>query len=393
MFASRTRTALAWAAGGLLAAGCGTGGPPPSEDAEARPHGHVDGAQETAQPQWRLVAADTGDGSLHLIDPATEEVTGLGTAPGIQEAATDGRFAYLGAGDTVTVLDSGTWAVDHGDHAHYYRAEPAILGEVEAGGGLRAAGDTAVTALASDAGAGILDRAALEDGDIARAVAIHGGGALLPRGERLVAADAGGAVRVLDREGAPVGTLDARCPDPRGQALTRRGAVIGCSNGALLVTGEGDSLDARTIAYPDGGADPVAAFHHRPGAPVLAGRAGDEGVWVLDAGAGEWTLLETGPAAAVSAAGEDLPVLVLGEDGRLRAYDPESGEQTAQRRLMEGAGARGAPEPVIRIDTGRAYVNDPAADAVYEIDYNDDLRLARTFELGFSPDVMVETGW
>jgi hypothetical protein len=44
------------------------------------------------------------------------------------------------------------------------------------------------------------------------------------------------------------------------------------------------------------------------------------------------------------------------------------------------------------VDTVRAYVNDPAGKAVHEIDYNDDLRLARSFKLPFAPAHMVETG-
>ncbi|GAA4930100.1 lipoprotein [Streptomonospora halophila] len=394
MMGSRAGAALALAAGGLMAAGCGAGAAEPSGGEESAPHGHVEGAREAAEPQWRLVLADTAAGSLHTLDPATKKAARVGEAAGAEEAATDGRFAYFSSGGSTTVLDSGAWTVDHGDHVHYYTAEPAVLGEVATGGGLRAAADKAVSALVSGAGIRFLDRAALADGEIVRTAADLGGAAALPYGERLVVAGRDGSVRVFDRSGASAAAAIAEdCPDPRGQAVTRRGAVIGCSDGALVVTGEGGSLKAEKIAYPDEGADPVRSFHHRPGAPVLAGAAGDDGVWVLDVAAGEWTLLDTGPAAAVSAAGEQMPLLVLGEDGRLSAYDPATGERTAQNRLMDAETAGASPAPSLTVDTARAYVNDPAADAVYEVDYNDDLRLARTFDLAFSPDLMVETGW
>src|SRR5690625_4036747 len=87
-----------------------------------------------------------------------------------------------------------------------------------------------------------------------------------------------------------------------------------------------------------------------------------------------------------------MPVLVLGTDGTLRAYDPESGDQTDETELMDPPGS-GASAPTVRVDTGRAYVNDPAADAVYEIDYNDDPRLARNFDFGFRPELVIQTGW
>ncbi|MBX9390193.1 hypothetical protein ACFPZ0_19185 [Streptomonospora nanhaiensis] len=390
---STTRAVLACAAGGLLATGCGgaTGGGAAPEET-ATPHGYVEGAEETAEAQWRLVMADTGTGALHMLDPATEEVTEVGSAPGAEEAAADGRFAYFGTGSGAVVLDSGTWTVDHGDHVHYYRADPAVVGEVEAEGPIQAAADTTTAALTSRAGVRLLDRAALEEGGTGEPAAREGAAAL-PYGGHVVAVGADGAVTVLDRDGEPAGTaVDARCPDPAGQALTRRGAVLGCADGALVLTEDDGAWTADTVPYPDGApAGPVTAFHHRPGAAVLAGAAGggDGGVWVLDVGERAWTHLDTGPAAAVSAAGEELPVLVLGEDGTLRAYDPATGEQTAAAELMDEA-----PEgAAVLIDTNRAYVNEPAADAVHEIDYNDDLRLARTFDLGFSPDLMVETGW
>ncbi|GAB3213368.1 hypothetical protein SAMN02745673_01432 [Marinactinospora thermotolerans DSM 45154] len=383
----------------LLTAGCASAGqeaPPEAASPEATPHGYVEGAQEMAEPQWRLVMADTADGALYTLDPATEEVAEVGRAEGVREVATDGRFAYFGGAAGTAILDSGTWTVDHGDHSHYYVAETRLVGEVEAGAGLEVTGDLAVSTLSSDGGATVLDRPALEDGEITETAALDEEVALAYGGHLLVVD--GDGVRLLDRAGEPVrATVEEDCPSPQGQAVTRRGAVLGCSDGALLVT-EGEGEDAvpvvEKIPYPeDADAGPVESLEHRPGTPVLAGRAGDEGVWVLDIAAREWTLLDTGPTVAVSAAGEDMPVLVLGADGTLRSYDPATGEETAATELMEPPAEDAATAPVIRIDTARAYVNDPAAGAVHEIDYNDDLRLARTFEPGFTPDLMVETGW
>ena len=392
----RTLPALACAAGALALSGCGAeggaaGGAP--AESPAQPHGYVEGAEETAEPQWRLVLADTEDGAVHLLDPASEEVSPLGTVPGAEAAATDGRHAYIAADGSVTVVDSGAWTVDHGDHVHYYRAEPGTVGEADAGGALSVTGDAAVSVLSTGDGASVLDRESLDGGEVEQ-VARPDGAVVVPYAGRLLAA--GDDVRVLDRGGDTEDTLDETCPDPAGQAVTRRGAVLGCSDGALVVTeddGDEGALAVETAPYPDGeDAPPVESFHHRPGAPVLAGLAADgDGAWALDAGAAEWTRIDSGPAVAVSAAGEGLPVLVLGEDGTLRAYDPDSGERTAERELMDPIEGDGPP-PSVWIDTARAYVNDPAADAVHEIDYNDDLRVARTFDLEFTPDLMVETG-
>jgi hypothetical protein len=95
-------------------------------------------------------------------------------------------------------------------------------------------------------------------------------------------------------------------------------------------------------------------------------------------------------------------VLTLGADGTLRSWDAGTGEETAATALLAepppgdgGDGRDGAeprPGPVIELDASRAYVNDPAAGVVHEIDYHDALRVARTFTLDITPDLMVETG-
>ncbi|MFD2400153.1 hypothetical protein ACFSVJ_29850 [Prauserella oleivorans] len=58
---------------------------------------------------------------------------------------------------------------------------------------------------------------------------------------------------------------------------------------------------------------------------------------------------------------------------------------------MAGGVPDGEP-PVILVDTSRAYVNDPGGRRVYEVDYNDRLRIARTFDLDVTPSHVVETG-
>ncbi|RNL82634.1 hypothetical protein [Halostreptopolyspora alba] len=387
--------ALAGTAGALLLAGCGAGAERTADNEEATPHGYVEGAEETAEPQWRLVMAETDSGALRMLDPVTEEVSEVGEVPGVREATTDGRFVYLGTGTTATVFDSGTWTVDHGDHAHYYRAESDLVGQTDAGGGLRVAKDSAITALISDGGASVLDRGALEDDGEITEVASVDGAAALALGERLLVAGAEGAeaVRVLDREGGQAKAgIDQDCPDPEGQASTGRGAVFGCSDGALVVTEDGGEFSAERVPYPDD-TEPVRSLDHRPTTPVLAGENSDGEVWVLDIAEEAWTRIDTdGPALAVSAAGERMPVLVLGEDGALSSHDPESGEEIARTELIEPPDGD-APKPRVWIDTSRAYVNDPVGRVVHEIDYNDDLRVARTFELDFRPDLMVETGW
>jgi hypothetical protein len=376
--------AAAVAAGCALLAGCSVGSGAPPDD-ESTPHGYVEGAEETAEAQWRLVMAEADTGDVHILDPVTEESTKIATVEGLQAAGTDGRFVYLSGASNAQILDSGVWTVDHGDHVHYYKTDPGSVGEID-GAGFTPVGDPGVTVLNSGQEVLTLDRESLEEGEVTPTGQV-GGQAALPYDQRLLVVD-DGTVQVLGRDGALESELTESCQEPQGQTVTRRGAVFGCQDGALLVTGEAE-LAAEKIPYPGSGID--GGFHHRPGTSVLAAHSRTGAVLVLDLKERQWRELEVQDAVAVSATGEDSPVLVLTKDGVLRSFDPTSGAELAQIELMTIAD--GAAPPTIQVDTNRAYINDPGGTAVYEIDYRDDLRLARTFDLDFQPDYMVETGW
>jgi hypothetical protein len=381
---TRARAAAAIAGCALLAS-CSSGPAEPAADPSPTPHGYVEGAEETAEAQWRLVIAETGTGDVHLLDPVTEESVKLTTVETPQQAASDGRFVYLAGASGTRVLDSGVWTVDHGDHVHYYKTEPSDLGDLD-GTGFTPAGDPAVTVLNGANGPVPLDREALEAGKIQPTTELTAQAAA-PYDKRLIAVE-NGTVQVLGRDGKPESELTEPCQDPHSPTVTQRGAVFACADGALLVSGKGE-LTAEKIPYPEGDGI-TGGFHHRPGTPVLAARSASGGVLVLDIKARQWVTLDIPEVVSVAATGEDSPVLVLTEDGVLRSYDAASGDELAQTELMT---IPDGTAPTIQVDTARAYVNDPAGTAVHEIDYRDDLRLARTFDLDFQPDSMVETGW
>ncbi|MFC4852184.1 hypothetical protein [Actinophytocola glycyrrhizae] len=300
----------------LLLSACAAEAPPPPR--EEIPHGYVEGAQEMAEAQSRLVVADES-GAVRVVDLVTEEVTELGSVPGVDAIRGDGRYAYLTDGDAVHVVDSGAWQVDHGDHVHYYRAEPRPV------------------ASAPDD----------EDIDLA-AIGVP-----------------------CQAAGAPV--------------ETRRGVVFGCADGALLVT---EDRTGTKIPYPTTEAGPAQALTNRRTSTTLAGVAPGHGVWVLDVTQRAWTLVPTGPVVAANTAGEGAPLLTITADGVLHAFDIATGAESTSRPLLTAP----VGSPVIEVDPARAYVNDAAGRRVHEIDYNDDLRVARTFPLDVAPAHMVETG-
>ncbi|MEU6857530.1 hypothetical protein AB0B28_01445 [Glycomyces sp. NPDC046736] len=378
-----TRAVAATAVCALLAS-CSSGSGTPRAEDEPTPHGYVEGAEETAEAQWRLVIAEAATGAVHLFDPVTEESTQVATVDGALSAGTDGRFVYIGGDSGTQIIDSGVWTVDHGDHVHYYKAEPRSVGAIE-GTGFAPVGDPAVTVLNSEREVLPLDRGALEDGEVSPTGELRAQAALAYDQRLLAVVD--GAVQVLGRDGTFESELAEPCPDPQAATVTRRGAVFACRDGALLISGE-DDLTAEAVPYPEGGVE--GGFHHRPGTAMLAARNRTGDVLVLDLEERRWRELDAQNAVAVSATGEDSPVLVLTEDGALHSFDPATGAELARIELTTVAESA---SPTIQVDTARAYVNDPDGNAVYEIDYRDDLRLARTFDLDFQPDLMVETGW
>ncbi|MFZ3555536.1 hypothetical protein [Streptomyces sp. BH055] len=387
----------------LLATGCATQEDNDRKSAasspSAAPHGYVEGAKEGAEQQSRLVLNDPDSGSTRVLDLITGKVTKTDKVAGVAGLATDGRFGYLHTSGTTHVLDGGSWTVDHGDHVHYYRAAIRDVGELPVGRGSLVRGDAAVTAVTDKSGRTVLyDRGKLDNGDIVRTRALPGtySGPVVPyEGHLLALAGNGDATKltVLDRKGKRVATPDATCEDPRGDAVTRRGVVFGCADGALLVREEDGKFTAESIPYEQDvpKTERAADFRQRPGSDTLTAHA-DDSVWVLDVGERSWKRVDTGPVVAANTAGEGAPLLVLETDGRLHGYDTGTGKETGRtKKLLTGKPHTGNA-PVVEVDRSRSYVNDPDGKRVFEVDYNDDLRIARTFDLDIAPALMAETG-
>ncbi|MFD2400152.1 hypothetical protein ACFSVJ_29845 [Prauserella oleivorans] len=256
---------------GLLLTACGSS--PPAEPAPAVPHGYVEGAEETAEPQSRLVIADARTGAVRVLDLLTGTVTRLDDVAGVRDISTDGRFAYLAAGGSTQVIDSGAWMVDHGDHVHYYRAAIRPAGAVD-GHVVAAHADSAVAALAVEGGKTVLlDRAAQEDGKATRRTVLDG--VAVPYAQHLVVASADG-VTVRNRDGRRVANAGEPCREPSGTAPTRRGVVVGCADGALLLSEDDGRFTGAKIPYPDPGPSTERAreFTSRPGSATLTASAG-----------------------------------------------------------------------------------------------------------------------
>ena len=382
----------------LVACGTDTAGTT-AADASATPHGYVAGAQELPEPQLQLSYLDA-DGSTHALDLLTEEAVELGGTGPVDAFASDGRFLFTASEDAgeLTVVDTGTWTVDHGDHTHYYRAPARTVGTLAWSGEVRATSSETVTAVFSPTtGTGVLlDRTDLGAGEVTELARIESGphdGALIPLGDRVVATD-GTTVTALDSSGEPLPGADAACADPRGGHPTRVGVVVSCADGAVLATETADGVEFERIPYahaPVADADRAAGLDNRPGRPSVAAPAGTGGVWLLDTRAREWQLLPTDTPWVTAVAADDDSDLVVGVDagGRVVVLDPGTGTTATTEPLLP---VDRLDEVDLQVDADRAYVNVPGGGELLEIDYADGARLARTFPTVVDPTHLAETG-
>jgi hypothetical protein len=396
------RTTAALGALSVIAlAGCAAPAADPAPTPTTDTHGEIAGAAELAEPALGLTSID-GDGRVSHLDLLEETTADLGRVSAPTSVHSDGRYLFASNASGVSVVDSGVWTWDHVDHFHYYRAAPALLGEVPGAGVATVATSNSSTTGGTglyfpDSGeAVLLDTEALSKGEVVERFRLErapGAGLVVPAGS-FAAVASSDEIALHTGDGAPVGETTP-CVEPAGTLTTRVGAVIGCRDGAVLITVEEGAPVVERIPYPDGTTAPRAtAFANREGRPTVAAVAGDAGVWLLDTRERSWTLLPT-PEPVVQATAvddKDGNVLALTADGRVLVLDAATGALRAASTPLVGESlAAGQPVALIA-DQQRAYLNGPTEGRMWEIDFADDARVAREFAPERTPLFLAETG-
>lgn len=403
---SRPLIALAAA---LLTAGLAACAPatPPTPQTPATPetsgdrgddHGAIAGAREVSEPPLGLLSVDAA-GTSAVLDLLDEGSVDIGRAPAPESLVSDGRYAFVTAEAGVTVIDSGRWSWDHGDHFHYYLSEPALIGTVPGDGPATVAASATPTAggtgifFSGSGEAVLLDNAALSRGEIAevfRLETAEPSGLVAPIGAGALVAD-GDELRYHDRAGRRTGDPVA-CTGPSGAITTRAGLVIGCDDGAVLANWQESRVAVARIPYPDGtSAERARAFDGRKGRPTVAAVAGHTGFWLLDARERTWSLVPTErPLTRVTAVDDaEGHVVAIDADGRVVVVRADSGTTVGATAPLLPDGGAGSS---LVVDEHRAYVNDSEAGVVHEIDFADGARIARSLTTPTAPAFFTEVG-
>lgn len=378
----------------VLATGCASGPTsptsPPTEDVAAAEPVESD-VREAATVTPRLVI--TYDGGIQVVDATTLEVVGDVELDGFNRvnAAGDGRHALVSTTGGFQVLDAGTWAEAHGDHAHYYVTEPTLTdvvwaadrpGHVVVHEGRTVLFDDGTGQVVALPSAEVAEgpEAAHEVRELTTPEAHHGVAVELADGSMVVSEgteDARTGIRVLDRAGTEIAASDG-CPGVHGEAVAAGEAVvIGCEDGALVYAGgtitkvtspdeygrigNQAGTDASPIVLGDYKSDPDAELERPTRVSLIDTR--DASLRLVD--------LPASYTFRSLARGDDGEALVLGTDGALHVIDPGSGTLVRSIPVIgawEEPDEWQSPRPAVVMLDGSAYVTDPATRAIHAVD-------------------------
>jgi outer membrane protein assembly factor BamB len=393
----------------LLSACAAEGGSASGSASESASAGTGEGeAPNATEVQSRTPRiAVTYDGGVLVLDAMSLEPVGDIELEGFNRLnpAGDERHLLVSTAGQFRALDLGSWAEAHGDHAHYWTAEPTLTDVVyEAGEPGHVVVHEGRTALFDD-GTGlvrVLDSENVADaGAAARehtTPSAHHGVAVELTDDTLVVSegteDARTGIRVLDGDDEEIAASDD-CPGVHGEAIAADEAVlIGCEDGALLYAdGEITKVEApdkygRIGNQAGTEASPVVLGDYKTDQDAELERP--TRVSLIDTRNGDLQLVDLPSSYTFRslARGEEGEALVLGTDGQVHVIDPESGRLTKSIPVIdewEEPIEWQDPRPAILALDGSVYVTDPATDSIHAIDVETG-EVWRSAELGVTPN-------
>jgi outer membrane protein assembly factor BamB len=375
-------TALAACSSGEAGAGSDESASPATSEAAKNP------ATEEATYTPRI--AITYDGGIQVLDAGTLDPVGEFELDGFNRLndVGDGRHLLVSTTGGFQVLDAAAWAEPHGDHSHYYTAEPQLTdvrfdaetpGHVVPHHGRVALFDDGTGEVTVFDASDVADperetrQYSTPEAHHGVAIELHDGSLVVSEGTE----DARTGIRVLDKDGKEIAASD-ECPGVHGEAVAADEAVlIGCENGVLIYKdGEITKVDSP---------DSYGRVGNQAGSEESSVVLGDykvdedaelerpERISLTDTKTGELTLVDLPSSYTFRslARGADGEALVLGTDGQIHVIDPEKKKLDRSIPVIdewEEPIEWQTPRPAIFMLDGSAYVTDPATRSIHAVD-------------------------
>ncbi|MGW0035917.1 zinc metallochaperone AztD [Gordonia sp. NPDC003376] len=328
--------------GAFALAACGSDGSDPAASSSSAASG-PEAEQQSATPRLAL----SYDGGVLVYDAETlEQVADIPVEGFVRlNSADNGRDVFVSEADGFHVLDMGTWTRKHGDHGHHYTTEPQMT-EMRFGGtkpGHVVSFDDRLTLFSDGTGeVTVVEPVELAQGNAkstSYTVPEAHHGVAVARGDGSLVVTIGNeesrsGIVILDKDRHEITRFD-QCPGIHGEAAAADGVLtFGCEDGILIVRGD----EIRKVDAPD----PYGRIGNQAGSEGSAIVLGD---YKTDADAetehpNRFTLTDTRTAqlkivpfdASYSfrgiKRGPGGEALILGTDGALHVFDPETGTQT-----------------------------------------------------------------
>ena len=337
--------------------------------------------------------AATYDGGVRVLDATKLEKVADIPVDGFTRVndAGDGRHVFVSTSNGFELLDMGAWSEAHGDHANHYSSEPRLTGTSYEG---EKPGHVVVhdgnTTLFTD-GTGqvrVLDSAKLGEDDALISeftVPAHHGVAVARKDGSVVVSkgneDGANGLLIRDADGKTVAESD-ECPGLHGETGAADEVLsFGCQDGSLVVRGneitkiKADAEYARIGNQKGTESSPIVLGDYKTDKDAEVEHP--EQFSLIDTAAGNIRVVPTGGwsyafrSLARTPSGE---ALMLGTDGTLRVFDPNTG---AQVREVPVIGEWTEPEdwqeamPGVYVLGDTAYVNDPANSKIIAVALDD----------------------
>jgi hypothetical protein len=383
----------------LFAAACADG---PAASPPAEPDSTVG-----RHPSWRrlrALVADATTGRLSVFDAEDDEIVAtldVGTHASVAELDT-GNHALALTADRAHFVDAGVSIVDHVDHIHIYKFPPKLRPfALPIGPSARFASNGGWLAGLPGRGPEAAAVLSLREEDVAKSeapptlsfeVGAEAPRAVLPLGDRLLVARAGGVEEWPAPAGPPAPL--AACDDPRGATSAGPRAALACADGLLFVRPEGGAYATAKVAYPAGLGAPPGRLRAHPTRSTVLGELGLRALMVADADTASAHLLDLPSdgcdAFLEPARGEHAVVLTA--EGALVVIELASGLVVRRVEVVAPFDcAATAARPHLAVAPERAYVTDPDAGKLHDVDLNAG-RVALTLDVEGTPNEIVLLG-